>query len=103
LTTIGSRIGVFSHADEEKKILYFLGFGIYECDEVPPSDEKMEEQNFLYRACIESNVKNPKLQLDNGKVIFGCECWWCPEEKAKKIIEAYEKEGYEIKTQEGNN
>ena len=32
---------------------------------------------------------NPKIRLDSGKVVWGCECWWGPEEVVKKTLEGY--------------
>jgi hypothetical protein len=29
---------------------------------------------------------NPKIKLDSGKIVWGCECWWGPEEKIKKLV-----------------
>lgn len=27
---------------------------------------------------------NPRIDLDNGKTVWGCECWWGDEEAVKK-------------------
>jgi hypothetical protein len=29
---------------------------------------------------------NPKIVLDNGETVWGCECWWGPEDKIKNMI-----------------
>jgi hypothetical protein len=36
-----------------------------------------------------ANQTNPRIRLDNGKVVYGCECWWGNEEKVKKMLEQY--------------
>ena len=65
---IGDRIGAILSASNETVNL--LGYGVYAGEEEPP--------NFF--------MKNPKLQLDNGKVVWGYQCWWGSEEKVKTII-----------------
>lgn len=27
---------------------------------------------------------NPTIKLDNGEIVFGCECWWGPVDRCKK-------------------
>lgn len=29
------------------------------------------------------NYPNPKIKLDNGSIVWGCQCWWGPEEEIK--------------------
>jgi hypothetical protein len=29
---------------------------------------------------------NPKSLLDSGKVVWGCECWWGPEDQVKASV-----------------
>ena len=36
---------------------------------------------------------NPKIDLDNGDVVWGCQCWWGPEEM---ILKEFEGEVIEI-------
>ena len=31
-----------------------------------------------------SGIPNPKIVLDDGSVVWGCECWWGPAEKFEK-------------------
>lgn len=33
-----------------------------------------------------TGLPNPKIELDNGKYVFGCECWWASEEEIKRIL-----------------
>lgn len=70
------RVGAIMDADGVEVRLF--GFGIYDGDEVPPETIKMFGAPVRHR--------NPKIVLDNGKVVWGCECWWAPEEKIKKMI-----------------
>ncbi len=72
----GSRVGAIRNADKET--VYLFGYGTYEGDEVPP----VEVGGFL----TEIGIENPKIVLDNGKVVWGCQCWWGSEEKTKRVI-----------------
>ena len=76
------RIGAIRNS--ENGIVYMFGFGTYEGEEVPPNDEKGERGliGLLYKA----NRKNPKLKMDNGTIVWGCECWWGDEDKIKEKI-----------------
>lgn len=69
---VGTRVGAIQKSDKEAVYLY--GFGVYAGREVPP-----ENRGF--------RIPNPKIELDNGKVVFGCECYWGPEEGVKKMID----------------
>ena len=68
------RVGAIMKADKES--VYLFGFGKYIGDEIPPENVN----------CLLSGVPNPKIELDNGKFVFGCECWWGSEEKIKSMI-----------------
>jgi transcriptional regulator of aromatic amino acid metabolism len=76
----GTRVGAVLSADEETVL--FLGWGTYAGDEVPGP----EVAGFMAQLCREMKRPNPKIALDNGKVVFGCECWWGNEEQVKKMI-----------------
>ncbi len=69
----GDRIGAIRDSDEYTVNLF--GYGVYEGEEVPP-------WGFAQLA----GVKNPKLKLDSGVVVWGQDCWWGPEEKIKQMI-----------------
>jgi hypothetical protein len=72
-TQKGSRVGAIQKADE--KTVWFYGYGVYVGDEIPPS-------GFAH----EVGLRNPKIQLDDGGIVWGRECWWGPEEQVKKMI-----------------
>lgn len=76
MAKIGDRVGAIQSANKETVKLY--GFGTYQGDEVPPK----EVDSFL----SELGLYNPKIVLDNGKVVWGCQCWWGSEEKVKTMI-----------------
>ena len=69
----GRRVGAILKADENT--VHLLGYGTYEGDEVPGT-------GFLH----EANITNPKIKLDDGRVVWGYQCWWGDEEATKKSI-----------------
>ena len=66
----GDRVGAVSHGKDG--ILYIFGYGTYEGDFVP--DESAV--GWAAEAAREVGVTNPKIRLDSGKTVWGCECWW---------------------------
>jgi len=82
----GKRVYAIRDAEVGKVFLY--GFGVYEGEEIPD-----KEAQGLAAALREANNTNPKIRLDNGKIVWGCECWWGAEDQFKlkfgesKIVE----------------
>ena len=89
---IGDRVGALVGSDEETKILTVAGFGVYEGDVVPETDDI----KFMGIPLKEVNRPNPKIALDNGSTVWGCECWWGAETKVKEQIEEYKNSGYTV-------
>ena len=77
---VGERVGAVSHTDQDN--IYLFGFGVYQGEKVPPRGIKFMgvELNLM-------NHFNPCILLDNGKEVWGCECWWGPEATVKKQME----------------
>lgn len=73
---IGDRIGAILSADREEVRL--LGFGTYQGKEIPPPGI-----NLMGIDLNSIGLMNPKLLLDNGKIVWGCECWWGPEAEVR--------------------
>jgi hypothetical protein len=61
---VGDRVGAILGGKDG--VVKFLGWGVYVGDEVPPAD--VGGFNF--------GQSNPKITLDNGDTVWGCECWW---------------------------
>ncbi len=80
----GERVGAV--IGTENKEVRFLGFGVYEGDFKLP--KKALGFNF--------GQKNPKIKLDSGKVVYGCECWWCSEEGMNDKLKEWKKAKYKI-------
>jgi hypothetical protein len=79
----GTRVGAISHSDEGT--VYFYGWGVYEGDEVPP---KGTAGPFGIDASLVG--PNPKIKLDSGDVVWGCQCWWGSEKVIKAKLDAFE-------------
>lgn len=86
MAQIGARVGAILSADD--KNVYLLGYGVYEADEIPSADAVG-----MGKMLREAKIPNPKIKLDNGKVVWGCECWWGPEEMIKTQVEASKESG----------
>lgn len=73
MRTPGTRVGAILSADKETVRL--LGYGTYIGNEIPPEGP-------LHKI----GIPNPKIQLDNGDVVWGYQCWWGDEEEVKCSI-----------------
>lgn len=63
------RVIAIRNSDEDS--VYIYGYGEYVGEEPCPK---------LF------NCKNPKIVLDNGNIIWGCECWWGEATKVEKEV-----------------
>ena len=86
---IGSRVGAI--LGTEDKTVKFFGYGIYEGNFIPE-----ENSGGFGKVMNEIGIINPRIRLDNGKVVYGCECWWGSEEEIKNKIMLWEKKDYKI-------
>jgi len=75
------RVGAILSSSENE--VRFLGYGWYVGDHVPEYKEGAGMRNLMSKM----DMTNPKIELDNGTVVYGCECWWGPEEKIKEHME----------------
>ena len=80
MTKVGERIGAILSATVDG--VKFLGYGVYAGEEVPT-----EAAGMMGELLREAGVVNPKLVLDNGDVVYGCECWWGSEARVRKELE----------------
>ena len=74
MATVGDRVGAVCSANDTE--VRFFGYGTYAGDEIPPKEA----------GGFNLGIPNPKIELDNGKAVFGCECWWGSEEKVIAMI-----------------
>ena len=82
MNKIGDRVGAILGANDG--ICEFLGYGVYEGDFIPE-----EAVGFMAGILKKSKRENPRIKLDNGKIVYGCECWWGGEEKVKEMLAKY--------------
>lgn len=87
-TPIGSRIGAILGTSSDGRTLQYLGCGTYQGDHVPPKEI----------GGFNMGLPNPKLVLDNGDIVWGCECWWGSERGIKEQLEKYRAQGMTITT-----
>ena len=73
------RVGAWLSADDEQ--VHLLGYGVYVGDEVPGP-----EVGGLGEFVRTLGHTNPKIVLDSGKVVWGCECWWGSEDEMVRKI-----------------
>lgn len=57
-----------------------LGHGQYLGERIPPEEE---------RPLVLRGLAVPTLQLDDGRLVYGYECWWGPEEHVHSAILAH--------------
>ena len=88
---IGDRVGAFLAI--QNGVGQFLGFGTYMGDEIPPN----EGPESLTSLLAEMGQTNPKILLDDGEVVWGCECWWSGEEETEIILSQNERVDVSIK------
>lgn len=86
---MSKRVGAINDVSDSQ--VEFFGFGNYVGDFVPT-----EAVGWLADIAKEVGRKNPKIELDNGEFVYGCECWWGGEDAVKKEIEKYKVEGLKI-------
>ena len=89
MTNIGERVGAILCQEEDR--IEFLGYGVYEGDFFPA-----EAVGAVAKDVQETRFTNPRIRLDNGKVVYGCECWWGNEDEIKSALEEHVRHGYKI-------
>ena len=76
----GDRVGAILGSEPDGTVNFF-GYGTYDGEEVP-----LSAVGFMADALREMERVNPKIVLDNGKVVWGCECWWGSEKRVMSIL-----------------
>lgn len=85
----GMRVGAILSGTAKR--IEFLGYGVYEGDFVPES-----AGGFMGEDMQALGITNPRIKLDSGKTVWGCECWWGPEDSIKAEVERHKEKGAEI-------
>ena len=73
------RVGAVCSMD--KKVLRLFGYGVYEGDFVPENDDV----KLMGLPLSKMGLENPRIKLDNGDIVWGCECWWGEEDIVKGL------------------
>jgi hypothetical protein len=86
----GDRVGAMSHADQTT--VHMFGYGVFLGDllcPVGPFGTTLDE----YRAASlrlglgePPPYTNPCIRLDDGRYVWGHECWWCSEKGIRETI-----------------
>lgn len=71
---IGDRVGAMLSANNTQ--VHLIGYGTYQGDHIPPDDI----------GGFNIGLANPKLVMDDGTVVWGCECWWGSETAVRSKI-----------------
>lgn len=80
MAAVGDRVGALMSAGEG--VVKVFGFGVRVEDKVPPANA-----GGFGAVLHQAGATNPCLKLDSGKEVFGCECWWGPEDAIKRKFE----------------
>ena len=66
--SVGDRVGAILSATADT--VHLLGYGVYEG----------------YCTVPDLDVENPKIRLDDGRIVWGYQCWWGSEEVVRARI-----------------
>jgi len=91
---VGSRVVAIHSAT--KDVVYLLGYGIYDGEYEPPfgafgmpkaeHDAMVAEMKASGELPQDYVWTNPRITLDDGRVVWGAQCWWGPEEVVRRQI-----------------
>lgn len=94
---VGDRVGVV--LGTEGKVMEFVGYGVYEGYQ-PVDDDAVgffaEAHQELQREdpkFMDPKYGNPRIKLDSGETVYGCETWWGSEAAVKKMVEEFAAKG----------
>lgn len=76
---IGDRVGAI--LAQKENVIELFGYGVYKGEAVP-----LEAVGDVAEMLKADKITSPKILLDSGKVLYGCETWWGPEELVKKGV-----------------
>lgn len=91
IPNVGERVGAILGA--ENQMVTFFGYGVYQGEKVP---DVPEDSRGLAPEMAKAGHPSHCIELDNGEIVYGCECWWGPERMIKRRIETLESKGFEV-------
>lgn len=83
---IGDKVGVITDFTDDG-ICYFMGYGKYMDEEIPHQKAKGP----LVDVARIAKKKVPKIKLNNGDIVYGCEVWWGQKESVMAVVAAARK------------
>ena len=86
---VGDRVGAIAMLKDG--VAEIFGFGVYKGKLVPNYEG---DRGSMADDLKEAQIENPTIELDNGELVYGCECWWSSEDKVNEML----KNCTEIKT-----
>lgn len=87
--TPGTRVFAILNADPDARIVRIFGFGTYDGDLSFSTVDELDRPLKNMSGDQLSGV-NPRITLDSGEVVWGCECWWGPGEALPKQYDGLE-------------
>lgn len=82
---VGDRVYVVLGQEKGSETVRILGPGTYQGHEVPP-----EGRPTMAQLLHEAGVANPKILLDSGEVVWGCEVWWGDYQDMQRTLKGHE-------------
>ena len=83
---LGERMGAFLQVNY--KLVEFLGYGVYDGEHIPYGAVGG------YATWLrEYKITDSRMKLDNGELVYRCECWITTERDAERMLEEYKKKG----------
>lgn len=89
-TQAGERVGAILSMNSEE--VYLLGFGVYDGEHEPPFGPMGLPMSEIEASKASGDLpadwawKNHRITLDDGSVVWGCQCWWGWEETIRERI-----------------
>jgi hypothetical protein len=77
---VGMRVGAVMSADPNT--VHLFGYGVFNGDK--EFDPELGIR--VFGAVPPEGLTNPEILLDSGEKVYGCECWWGPEDDVKGSI-----------------
>lgn len=87
ITPPGSRVLAIRSANADIKTVYVFGSGVYVGDERPPNGTR--SWLGVIEADFPSDYTNPRIDLDRGGTIWGCQCWWGSEARMREKFKGF--------------
>lgn len=80
MTKPGERVLAIRNADD--KTVFVFGTGVYVGHERPPNGTL--HPFGIVDDAFPADYTNPRIDLDNGKTVWGFQCWWGPEDATRR-------------------